>query len=616
MRNMSTQVYETAMSLFRKTRSRAHSFSQRITRTKRPLISTPCMLSYFLIVSIFSVQTVFAQSFPAEKIIQGGTILTMDPSRPNVEAVAVAGGRIIATGTMKELAPYVGPETQIIELTADQMALPGLIEGHGHYLGLGESLMMLRLADVETWEELVERVAQAAEVTPPGQWIIGRGWHQSKWKDVPQPNVEGYPTTDLLDQAAPNHPVLLTHASGHMSMANGYAMRLAGVDEKTTPPAGGEILHDEAGKPIGIFRETAQNLISRVQVRDEMRASAEQRLQRIERAVELAGQECLKHGITSFQDAGTSLAELRWLRRQALAGKLPVRLWMMVRDDMNAIESDLPALKSVGLGNDFFTLRAIKLSIDGALGPHGAWLLEPYQDLPTSVGLNTIPVETVERAAELALQFDCQLCVHAIGDRANRVTLDIFEKALASQPSPTSRRWRIEHAQHLAPSDIPRFGQLGVIASMQGIHCTSDAIFVIQRLGNLRAKNGAYMWRSLVDSGAVVTNGTDAPVEDINPFPSLQATITRRVNEDLVFFPEQALTREEALRSYTIDCAYSAFEESIKGSLTPGKLADIVVVDRNLLTCPAETIGETQVVMTILGGQIVYNSNELPNNLR
>lgn len=550
-----------------------------------------------------------AQALVAERIVQGGTILTMDPSRPEVEAVAMARGRIIATGSLREIASFIGPETEVLQMEPHQMALPGLIEGHGHFLGLGESLMMLRLSDAETWEEIVDRVARAAAITPPGQWIIGRGWHQSKWKEPPQPNVEGYPTAKRLDEVAPNHPVLLTHASGHMSIANGYAMRLAGVTEQTQPPEGGEILHDAAAQPIGVFRETAQALITQAQARDDQRLTPEQRVQRLRQAVELAGRECLQHGITSFQDAGTPVSELRWLRRQALAGELPVRLWLMVRDDLDAVERELPGLKAVGLGNDFFTVRAIKLSIDGALGPHGAWLLEPYQDLPTSMGLNTVPIETVERAAGLALKYDCQLCVHAIGDRANRVTLDIFERALASHPSPVNRRWRIEHAQHLSPSDIPRFGKLGVIAAMQGIHCTSDAVFVIQRLGNLRAKTGAYMWRSLLDSGAVVTNGTDAPVEDINPFPSLQATITRRLADGTQFFPEQAMTCEEALRSYTIDCAYAAFEESSKGSLTPGKLADMIIIDRNLLTCPAETIGQTQVLKTILGGQVVYARN-------
>ncbi len=550
-----------------------------------------------------------AQTLVADRIVQGGTILTMDPSRPEVEAVAMARGRIIATGSLREIASVVGPETEVLQLEPHQMALPGLIEGHGHFLGLGESLMMLRLSDAETWEEIVERVAQAAAITPPGQWIVGRGWHQSKWKEPPQPNVEGYPTAKRLDEVAPNHPVLLTHASGHMSMANGYAMRLAGVTEQTQPPEGGEILHDASGKPIGVFRETAQALIGQAQARDDQRLTPEQRVQRLRQAVELAGRECLQHGITSFQDAGTPVSQLRWLRRQALAGELPVRLWLMVRDDLDAVEKELPGLKSIGLGNDFFTVRAIKLSIDGALGPHGAWLLEPYQDLPTSMGLNTIPIEAVERAAGLALKYDYQLCVHAIGDRANRVTLDIFERALSSQPGPVSRRWRIEHAQHLSPSDIPRFGQLGVIAAMQGIHCTSDAVFVIQRLGNLRAKTGAYMWRSLLDGGAVVTNGTDAPVEEINPFLSLQATITRRLADGTQFFPEQAMTREEALRSYTIDCAYAAFEESSKGSLTPGKLADMIIIDRNLLNCPAETIGQTQVLKTILGGQVVYTRN-------
>ena len=548
--------------------------------------------------------TVFAQT--AELVITGGKIITMEESLPEAEAMAISGGRIMAIGSAAAIEKYIGAETRVIKLQAGQTAMPGLIEGHGHFLGLGQSLMMLNHSTAGNWNDIVEQVRVAASVTPPGQWIIGRGWHQAKWSETPEPNVEGYPTAEALDKAAPNHPVLLTHASGHMNIVNGYAMRIADINADTKDPVGGELLRDATGKPTGVLRETAQGLVGRALAIDQAKQSNEQRSAELARSIELAGEQCWKNGITSFQDAGTSLSGIRGLRQVALAGKLPVRLWIMIRDDFARIEQLIHGTRAKGLANDFFTVEAIKLSIDGALGPHGAWLLAPYADLPSSTGLNTIDIDVVKKTAALAARNNFQFCVHAIGDRANRETLDIFEKALADHPSRLPRRWRVEHAQHLHPDDIPRFGQLSVIASMQGVHCTSDAIFVPQRLGMLRSEQGAYVWRSLLDSGAVVTNGTDTPVEDINPFASIYASVARRLPNGDTFFPKQVMTRHEALRSYTIDCAYAAFEESVKGSLVAGKLADVVIVDNDLLTCPEEEIINTKVCYTILGGKVVY----------
>lgn len=544
----------------------------------------------------------------ADVVIRGGKVITLDETQPEAEAIAIRGKRILAVGSAQAIAGLIGAGTQIIEIQPEQTVIPGLIEGHGHYLGLGQSLMMLNLAKAKTWEEIVAEVEVAARITPPGQWIVGRGWHQSKWELPPEPAVEGYPTAEALSRVAPNHPVLLTHASGHMSIANDYALRLGEVTPETVPPSGGEILKLADGRPTGVLRERAQELVTRALSRDTARQSAEQRGADLARAIELAGQECLKYGITSFQDAGTSVEAIRELRRYAAAGKLPVRLWVMIRDDLDLIRQQAANLKMVGYGEQFLTVAAVKLSIDGALGPHGAWLLAPYADLPGSVGLNTIPLETVKAAAEFCATRGFQLCVHAIGDRANRETLDVFEAALRAHPSRIPRRWRVEHAQHLHPADIPRFGQLGVIAAMQGVHCTSDAIFVPQRLGQLRAEQGAYVWRSLLDSGAVVTNGTDAPVEEVNPFPSLYASVTRKLPNGMVFFPRQAMTRTEALRSYTIDSAYAAFEENEKGSLVAGKLADLAVLDRDLLTCAPEEILGTRVLYTLLGGKVVYTA--------
>lgn len=549
----------------------------------------------------------YTQQQTAELVLVGGNIYTVDQARPRAEAIAMDAGRIVAVGSDKAISTYIGPETQVVDLQG-KFAMPGFIEGHAHFMGLGESKMMLNLHQAKTWNEIVLQVENATRTTPPGEWIIGRGWHQSKWDQVPSPNVEGYPTSLEMNLASPDHPVLLTHASGHLSFANEYAMRLAGVDSETTNPKGGEILKDENGKPIGIFRETAQALIQKVKTRaDSQRPQAEKQAYS-QRAAELASRECLEKGITSFQDAGSSLATVRTLRQLADKGKLGVRLWVMIRDDNERLRGQLANYKMIGYADQFLTCRALKRSIDGALGAHGAWLLAPYQDLPTSSGLNTASVESVTETAALGIKNDFQVCVHAIGDRANREVLDIYEKMFREHPSQFPRRWRIEHAQHLHPDDIPRFGKLGVIASMQGIHCTSDAIFVPQRLGMRRSEEGAYVWRSLVDSGAIVTNGTDAPVEDVDPIASFYATVTRRLTDEVTFFPKQVLTREQAIRSYTIDNAYAAFEENIKGSLVPGKLADIVVLSNDLIQCDINEIKKTRVEMTIIEGRIAFQA--------
>lgn len=552
-----------------------------------------------------------AQARPtADLVVVGGSVITMDRGIPMAQALAIRGQEILAVGDSDQVRNWIGPDTQVIKLEPGQTVIPGLIEGHGHFLGLGESLMSLNLMEAKTWDDIVAQVEAAAKITPAGQWIVGRGWHQSKWDQVPQPNVQGYPTAEALSKITPNHPVLLVHASGHMSLANAYAMQQAGVDRETAEPAGGEILRDAAGQATGVFRETAQQIVQRVYARDQQRLSAEDRLAQTARAIQLAGAECVRYGITSFQDAGTSFGQLRVLKQVAATGQLPVRLWVMIRDEMAAIEQQLATAKLIGFADQYLTVRAIKLSIDGALGPHGAWLLAPYADLPTSMGLNTAELSDAARLAELADKHDFQLCIHAIGDRANREVLDIYERTFTAQPRAIPRRWRIEHAQHLHPDDIPRFGKLGVIAAMQGVHCTSDAIFVPQRLGMLRSENGAYMWRSLLDSGAIVTNGTDAPVESVDPFASLYASVTRQLKNGDTFFPQQVMTREEALRSYTIDNAYAGFEETTKGSLVPGKLADFVILDRDLLTCPAEDILTTKVLKTFIGGRLVYEAKQ------
>lgn len=538
-----------------------------------------------------------AAAAPPTLILTGGRVVAVDDAGTEAEAIAIAGDRVLVLGSEEEILALAGDGTRVVDLDG-RLAIPGFIEGHGHFLGVGDSAMQLDLRGARTWDEIVAMVAAAARELPPGTLIRGRGWHQEKWTTAPDGAVEGLPRHDALSAVSPEHPVILTHASGHATFANALAMRLAGIDADSVDPEGGEIVRDASGSPIGALRETASGLLRAVYLRARPRDPEEM--------ARFAAAECLRKGVTSFQDAGSSFEDAELLARMARAGALDVRVWMMLREPVAELRERLPAAKVTGVGGHRFTVGGIKRSIDGALGSHGAWLLQPYADLPASAGLNTVPVEDVEACAALALEHGLQLCVHAIGDRANREVLDLYERFFAAHPDRTDLRWRIEHAQHLHPADVPRFGALGVIPAMQGVHCTSDAPWVLRRLGEERAESGAYLWRALLDSGAVVTNGTDAPVEDVDPLVSFRASVTRRLPDGSTFFPGQRMTRMEALRSYTLSNAYAAFEEDLKGSLEPGKLADVVVLSTDVLACPEDELADAHVDLTVVGGQVLY----------
>jgi len=543
---------------------------------------------------------------PADLVLRNGKIVTVDSQVPLAQAVAISGYTIVAVGSNRQINRYIGPRTEVIDLEG-KLAIPGFIEGHGHFMSLGRSKTILDLSRAQSWEEIVDLVRQAAERARPGEWILGRGWHQEKWTSVPTPNVDGVPLHHELSRVSPNNPVSLTHASGHASFVNARAMQLAGITRATPNPPGGEIVRDPQGNPTGLLRETAQRLVSRVIQRAEETMSAEEREAREREMVRLAGEEALSKGVTSFHDAGASFATIDLFRKLEQEGSLPVRLYVMVRGESEqSLQENLPKYRMLAEGNDFLTVRSIKQQIDGALGSHGAWLLEPYADLPTSTGLVLEPVDQIERIARIAIRFGFQVNTHAIGDRANREVLNIYERVFKDHPEAKDLRWRIEHAQHIHPEDLPRFARLGVIASMQGVHCTSDAPWVPKRLGEERARTESYLWRSLIDSGAIVTNGTDVPVEEINPLASFYASVTRKTATGEAFYPEQRMTREEALRSYTINNAYAAFEEKIKGSITPGKLADIVVLSKDIMTIPEDEILTAEVLYTIVGGEIRY----------
>ncbi|MFQ5537784.1 MAG: amidohydrolase [Gemmatimonadota bacterium] len=546
----------------------------------------------------------------ADLVLTNGRVVTVDDAHPEAQAVAMRDGIIQAVGTAREMEAFVGPGTEVVDLEG-RLAIPAFIEGHGHFTSLGQSRLILDLTRAANWDEIVEMVAAAAAEAESGAWIFGRGWHQEKWDRVPQPNVDGVPLHHELSAVSPDNPVILGHASGHAAFVNAKAMELAGIGRGTPDPPGGTIVRDDAGNPTGLLRETAQRMVRRVADEALANRPQEERWDEFVRIVNLAGEEALSKGVTSFHDAGASFETIDGFKRLADEGRLPVRLYVMVRFESNdAMRERLPDYRMIGYGNDFLTVRSIKRQIDGALGSHGAWLLEPYTDLPASTGLVLEPVEEIEETARIALEYGFQVNTHAIGDRANREVLNIYERAFAGKEGTDTLRWRIEHAQHLDPADVPRFKELGIIASMQGIHCASDAPWVLKRLGPERARKGAYLWRTLLDEGVVVTNGTDVPVEDIDPIASFYASVTRRDRNGDLFYPEQRMTRMEALRSYTLSNAYAAFEEDRKGSITPGKLADIVVLDRDILTIPEDEIPEARVDLTILGGWIRYQREE------
>ncbi len=535
---------------------------------------------------------------PADLVVLGGRVITMDPDRPQATALATRGQRIVAVGSEAEIRTLIGPSTEVLDM-GGAVAVPGLIEGHAHFLGLGQSKMQLDLRQTETWDEIVAAVAEATGRTPSGQWIRGRGWHQERWRRDPKRVVRGMPVHDDLSAVSPDNPVVLTHASGHAVVVNARAMELLGITAATPDPPGGEIVRDGAGRPTGVLLDVAGD-------RAEAMAASAIDETALRHMVELASRECLAHGITSFQDAGATFEQIEVLRAMAEGGELGVRLWVMLGEPVEVLAARLPGFRVHRAGHAFLTVGGIKRYADGALGSHSAWLLEPYADLADSVGLAVDPPEVLREAVRLALEHELQLCTHAIGDRANRAVLDIYGEALGSVGE--GRRWRIEHAQHLHPGDVSRFAELGVIAAMQPVHCTSDGPWVAKRLGPERARERSYLWRSMLDAGVVIAAGTDAPVEAVDPIGTFYSAVTRRMADGTPFFPEQAMTRDEALQAMTLDAAYAAFEEDIKGSLEVGKLADVTVLSQDLLTVAEDRIPSTRVLATIVGGEVRFRA--------
>ena len=546
------------------------------------------------------------ESEKADMIIYNGKIYTMNDLMPITESVAINNGKIIALGKYKELDRLISPNTQIINLSGAMMT-PGIIEGHGHFYGLGLAEMQLDLSTTESYQDLIDMVSDAVDKASPGDWILGRGWHQSKWSDNRDSFINGFQTHDKLSEISPNNPVWLKHASGHAGFANKKAMDIAGVSNETEFGFGGEIIKDLSGAPTGVFNERAQGLISK-------HADSNLGDNSDLKAIELAVNACLENGITSFHDAGTSAKAIEILRESIDKNLLKVRIYAMLTSrDTTLLNTWYKKGPEIGSADDFLTIRSIKINADGALGSRGAWLIDHYSDRPGHHGMPTQSMEYVYKVAKNGILNGFQVNSHAIGDRANREILNQYEIVFNEFPNlARDHRWRIEHAQHIDPIDIPRFGSLKVIASIQGIHMSSDRPWAIDRLGEKRIIESAYVWRDLINNGAILINGSDVPVEPINPIASFYASSTRKTLKGFPeggFEPSQKMTRLEALKSYTINAAYGAFEENKKGSIEIGKFADFTVFSQNLITIPDDKILDTKVLYTIVNGKIEYRAN-------
>lgn len=545
----------------------------------------------------------------ADLIITNGKIYTVDEANPIVEAVAVKDGIILALGSSSEIADYISEATQLVDLTGRTMT-PGFIESHAHLMGIGYNKLELDLMYVQSYDELVDKVAEAVSKAQPGEWITGRGWHQDKWLEKPDKMVKGFQTNDLLNQVSPDNPVFLRHASGHATFANAKALELAGINnlkgERPGEVEGGEIILDELGNPTGVLTERASSLVGKL-------VPAETP-ERAEQALTLALQELAEKGITSFHDAGSGQSTIDLIEKFKNEGKLTARMYVMLAgSDPELLENWYKQGPRIDSADHLLSVRSIKLFCDGALGSRGAWLLEEYSDRPGHFGHETLPMEVVGQVSEKAIPAGFQVNSHAIGDRANREVLDQYEGAFGKFPDKNNLRFRIEHAQHIDPEDIPRFGEMGVIAAMQAIHLSSDRPWAIDRLGEKRIVDGAYVWQKLLQTGAVVTNGTDAPVEPLDPIPSFYASVTRKTlagTPDGGYEASQKLSREEALKAYTLSGAYAEFEEGFKGSIEVGKAADFTVFDQNIMEVPEEEILKAKVMMTVVGGKIVYQKSE------
>ncbi|HKQ99438.1 MAG TPA: amidohydrolase [Pyrinomonadaceae bacterium] len=537
----------------------------------------------------------------ADLVFKNGIVYTVNERQPRAEAVAIKGNRIIFVGSNADVRKYEGKATRVVDLKG-KVVVPGLTDSHYHLFGVGLREMTLNLEGTTSLEDLLSKLKARVERARPGEWITGRGWIETFWK----PPV--FPTRQDLDRVSPNNPVFLDRADGHGAVVNSAALKIAGVDRNTPNPFGGEISKDKAGEPNGMLLDNAQDLVTK-HIPQTTPAEAEQAiLLGVKRSIEL--------GWCQIQDAGGSYADVALYRKLYEEGKIKLRIYKAVYGPGENAEQLLREGPTVGAYDNRFTLRTIKVVSDGALGSRGAALLEPYADKPETSGFLTVKEEELQPMLAEALRQGIQVETHAIGDRANRFVLDSYEKAMTAVPPGQRKvrepRWRIEHAQIVNPSDIPRFSRLGVIPSMQPSHAIGDLHFAPSRLG-IKRLEGAYAWQSFIKSGSIVVAGSDAPVERGEPMIEFYAAVARRDQKGFSgegWHPEQAVSREQALKMLTLWPAYAAFEEKLKGSLEAGKLADLTVLSADIMKISEPEILKTRCLMTVIGGEIVYDAGK------
>ncbi len=555
------------------------------------------MLSVCLTVSSAAAQTRPATP-PADVVVINARVYTADDARPLADAFAVREGKIAFVGSSREARTLAGATTRVVDL-GGRTVIPGMVDAHAHYSGLAQTLRTVDLVGVTSYEELIRRVAERAATLPKGSWVEGRGWDQNLWADGQ------WPTHEQLSAAVPDHPVYLVRVDGHAALVNSAAMRAASISAATTDPDGGLLLRGENNTPTGVLIDRAQRIASAV-IPPVGREQTRKSLLEAQSAMH-------RWGLTGVHDAGAGRAMIDLYEDIAKAGELELRLYAMIGDDSAAIAHYFNVGPRSSLYNGRVWVRSIKLYSDGALGSRGAALLEPYSDDPTNSGLLLSPPAHIQDVAERALQRGFQVNSHSIGDRGNRVVLDAYQNALDKFPV-ADHRFRIEHAQIIHYSDIPRFAELGVIPSMQASHQTSDMYWAGKRLGPERLL-GAYAWRSLLNTGVIIPNGSDFPVEYVNPLISFHAAIARQDANDYPvggWYPDQRMTREEALKSMTLWPAYSAFQEQELGSLSVGKHADFVVLDQDIMRVAPELVLKTEVLSTWVGGKAVYERRSQP----
>lgn len=538
---------------------------------------------------------------PADMLFVNGTVYTATDGMPKAEAVAVRNGRIVFVGSSADAKKLKGPKTKVVDL-AGKFLFPGFTDAHCHIFGIGQRELTLNLEGTPSLETFLSKVKERVAQSKPGEWVVGRGWIETFWT----PPV--FPTRQDLDKVAPDNPVCLQRADGHALVVNSAALKIVGVDKSTPNPYGGEILRDKTtGEPTGMFIDQAQGRVGMFLPRPTDADGA--------KALEVGVKRELSLGWVQVQNAGCSIPEIELMRKLYREGKLKIRIYNAVSGPGPAADLLLKGGTVIGGEGGRFTMRTIKLYMDGALGSRGAALLEPYADQTDSKGLFVLKPEEIQAVCVAALRAGVQIETHAIGDRANRQVLDIYERAFAAVP-PAQRkvrepRWRIEHAQIIAPADLPRFAKLGVIPSMQPSHAIGDLHFALRRLGVERLA-GAYAWKTLLESGAKIPAGSDAPVERGEPMIEYYAAVARK---DLTGFsgegwhPEQAVSRAEALKMLTLYPAIAAFEEKERGTVEIGKLADFTILSADIMTIAEPDILKTVCAMTVVGGEIVFSAN-------